>query len=331
MTSNRDSAWPDMSHATDRKDASASTWFGSVGNVFWLYPLITGSYLIASTWSVGIAEAAFMAQGIKPHPKGGSETAWIEYAVRTVLILNYSLICFALQNLPVVGRILSFLVMSFVDGFFCFEQIWSVRGWPLEKRLRFAESHWSFLMGFGIPSTMISFFHPSGLLNLMLFMLVFPICTLLAYLAVPQPQSTSFGAQTAMLPSTMPGRSHEPHLSLFLPARIPLFWPTVRVRRWLLSRIPPAVPPKPIGVGMPRRSMSTMPAPTTALPRRSAASFVGGAWSSTPKGRMVSAPVLDKASMSYEHNTNKGNPLHASAVSIPMSEALEARKMQKRA
>ena len=46
---------------------------------------------------------------------------------------------------------------------------------------------------------------------------------------------------------------------------------------------------------------------------------------------MVSAPVLDKASMSYEHNTNKGNPLHASAVSIPMSEALEARKMQKRA
>ncbi|EDP43443.1 hypothetical protein MGL_2453 [Malassezia globosa CBS 7966] len=137
--------------------------------------LLMKSYLIASTWSVGIAEAAFMAQGIKPHPKGGSETAWIEYAVRTVLILNYSLICFALQNLPVVGRILSFLVMSFVDGFFCFEQIWSVRGWPLEKRLRFAESHWSFLMGFGIPSTMISFFHPSGLLNLMLFMLVFPI------------------------------------------------------------------------------------------------------------------------------------------------------------
>lgn len=31
------------------------------------------------------------------------------------------------------------------------------------------------MMAFGLPSTAISFFHPSGLLNLMLFMLMFPV------------------------------------------------------------------------------------------------------------------------------------------------------------
>lgn len=175
-----------------------------------------------------------------------------------MLIVNYSIPCLLLQNLPWVGHVLSFLVMSFVDGFFCFEQVWSVRGWPLEKRLRFAESHWSFLMGFGVPSTLVSFFHPSGLLNLMLFMLVFPICTLLAFLAVPQPHSAALGAQTAMLPSTVHGAGNAQNtpLAWCLPARIPLFWPTVRFRRWVSTRMatemPPLIPRKPMSASQHR-------------------------------------------------------------------------------
>jgi hypothetical protein len=41
--------------------------------------------------------------------------------------------------------------------------------------MRYAESRWAYMIAFGLPSTAISFFHPSGLLNLMLFMLVFPV------------------------------------------------------------------------------------------------------------------------------------------------------------
>lgn len=277
-----------------------SAWFGSVGHVFWLYPLIAGSYLLASTWSTSIAEAAFLAQNIQPRTPPQADAIWVEHVVRLALVLNYSIVCFAVQSLPWVGPPLAFLFMCFVDGYFCFEQVWAGRGWSLEKRLRFAESHWSFLVGFGVPSTAISFFHPSGLLNLMLFMLVFPICIVLAYLADPQPRSAAFGAQTTMLPSTVQG-GREQMLAWLLPARIPLFWPTVRLRRWLGRRWTPPLPPKPA-------PMRAAPAPSSpATPRRSAASFVGGAWSPAPAVRPAAAP-------------------HASAVHIPMADSLGTRK-----
>jgi len=283
-----------------RREEGASAWIGSVGHVFWLYPLIAGSYLLASTWSTSIAEAAFLAQNIQPRAAPPVDHPWVEHVVRFALVLNYSVACFAVQSLPWVGPLLAFVFMCFVDGYFCFEQVWVVRGWSLEKRLRFAESHWSFLLGFGVPSTAISFFHPSGLLNLMLFMLVFPICTVLAYLADPQPHSSAFGAQTSMLPSTVQG-GREQLLAWLLPARIPLFWPTVQLRRWLVRRWAPPLPPKPTPA--PSRPVSQAPLSPLA-PRRSAASFVGGAWSPAP------------------------GP-HTSAVHIPMADSLGTRKSHK--
>ncbi|CCU99074.1 unnamed protein product [Malassezia sympodialis ATCC 42132] len=258
------------------------------------------SYLLASTWSTSIAEAAFLAQNIQPRAAPPVDHPWVEHVVRFALVLNYSVACFAVQSLPWVGPLLAFVFMCFVDGYFCFEQVWVVRGWSLEKRLRFAESHWSFLLGFGVPSTAISFFHPSGLLNLMLFMLVFPICTVLAYLADPQPHSSAFGAQTSMLPSTVQG-GREQLLAWLLPARIPLFWPTVQLRRWLVRRWAPPLPPKPTPA--PSRPVSQAPLSPLA-PRRSAASFVGGAWSPAP------------------------GP-HTSAVHIPMADSLGTRKSHK--
>lgn len=287
-------------HLIQRHEDEVSAWIGSVGHVFWLYPLIAGSYWLASTWSTSIVEAAFLAQNIQPRPVPRADHPWVEHVVRVALVLNYSLACFAVQSLPWIGPPLAFLFMCFVDGYFCFEQVWVVRGWSLEKRLRFAESHWSFLVGFGVPSTAISFFHPSGLLNLMLFMLVFPICTVLAYLADPKPHSSAYGAQTSMLPSTVQG-GREQYLAWLLPARIPLFWPTVQLRRWLARRWAPPLPPKPTPVAQhPVREGPLSPL----TPRRSAASFVGGAWSPAP------------------------GP-HTSAVHIPMADSLGARKSHK--
>lgn len=283
-----------------RHEEGTSAWIGSVGHVFWLYPLIAGSYLLASTWSTSIAEAAFLAQNIHPRAALQVDRPWVEHAVRLALVLNYSVACFAVQSLPWVGPPLAFVLMCFVDGYFCFEQVWVVRGWSLEKRLRFAESHWSFLVGFGVPSTAISFFHPSGLLNLMLFMLVFPVCTVLAYLANPQPCSSAFGAQTSMLPSTVQG-GREQLLAWFLPARIPLFWPTVQLRRWLARRWAPPLPPKPVPISPHPAKQAPL---SSVAPRRSAASFVGGAWSPAP------------------------GP-HTSAVHIPMADSLGARKSHK--
>ncbi|PKI85662.1 hypothetical protein MVES_000016 [Malassezia vespertilionis] len=218
---------PDLARLwKDPGDKETLIWVGSVSNVFWLYPLIAGSYLIAATWTSGIAEAVLSAQNMRENVARmhARNTTWVDRISRIILIVNYSVVCYALQYTPYLGKLLSFFVLSLVDGYFCFEQVWIVRGWSFEKRLRFCESHWTYLVGFGIPSTLVSFFHPSNLLNMLLFMLVFPMCTVLALLAEPQPNTRSlqgtFGmdtltytillANSAVTPLVARGRSHRP-------------------------------------------------------------------------------------------------------------------------
>ena len=256
--------------------------------------------MVASTWTSGVAEAAYRAITAQAPSMREDENTWHAYFCRGVLIANYSVLCLVLQSLPWIGRPLAFAVMSIVDAYFCFEQVWIVRGWSLEKRLRFCESHWSYLFGFGVPSTAVSFFHPSGMLNLMLFMLVFPFCTLIAYLAEPLPHSTSIGAQTSMLPTTPTTGSRE--LSILLPARIPFFWPTVHIRRWLYRFVAPA-PKKafiPAPASKPRTSLDT-----ASPARRSAATFVDGAWTSasptTWQASSVSIPMADTIGSRRSH------------------------------
>ena len=158
----------------------------------------------------------------------------------------------------------------------------------------------------------------------MLFMLVFPICSVLALLADPQPQSTALGSQAAMLP-TAPQADRSKELSLLLPARIPFFWPTVRFRRLLVAHVAPAISQyvPPAASGTPRKKYD-QPGMPSSVPRRSAAQFVGGAWTSAPA--TPSPPV-------YEAPAQPA-PWHASAVSIPMAadqSTLGARKFQKMA
>ncbi|WFC95706.1 hypothetical protein MBRA1_002359 [Malassezia brasiliensis] len=310
---------PEFRGAEEEEETHA-VWVGSVSSTFWLYPLIAGSYLVASTWTLGVAEAAFSAQNLhvpEMHERL-QHTSWVEHVSRAVLIANYSLVCLALQYLPWIGPILAFLIMSLVDGYFCFEQVW--------VRLRFSESHWSYLIGFGVPSTAVSFFHPSGLLNLMLFMLVFPMCTVLALLAEPMPTSSSLGSQATMLP-TGPHHDRSKELSALLPARIPLFWPTVRVRRVLLAFAPRVTP---LSTGShPAPKKYDRPGMPPRMPRQSAAQFVGGAWTGSrvgsPSPSATPAPVPTATAGSAA-------PWLASSVSIPMASdqgSLGARKSHK--
>ena len=194
------------------------------------------------------------------------------------------------------------------------------------QRLRFSESHWSYLMGFGIPSTAISFFHPSGLLNLMLFMLVFPVCTVLALLADPVPHNASVGSQSTMLPST-PTADQSKALSPLLPVRIPFFWPAVRLQRLIQRYIKPTSVRKKSGIptstvaGVPGGAPVANTTPSS-TPRRSAAQFVGGAWTGSPAAQAEpatpeAAPVSAAAA-----------PQVSTAINIPMGEpgALGSRK-----
>lgn len=219
---------------------------GSLGNVFWLYPLIGGSYLLASSWTSDIAQATFKLR--HGHLKNlslsnnsippGTSRRLLQESYRVLLILNYIAIYFVLVQIPYIGRILAFLFMSMVDGYYCFEQVWISRGWSLEKRMRYCEERWSYFVAFGLPSTAVSFFHPSGLLNLMLFMLVFPFCTVLAMMAHPQPRLSASGSATTTPDYSVSAGSDSAPLSRLLPTRIPIFWPTIKLHKLLLKTLP---------------------------------------------------------------------------------------------
>lgn len=200
---------------------------GTVGSVWWLYPLIAGSYYLASTWTMDVAQATYKIKHGRALSMNFSQPISADFSRklileshRVLLVVNYTVISLLLQQIPWIGRWLSFLFMvcphslvnkcvsckfttlslwpshvqSFIDAYYCYEQAWIARGWSLERvspdfllagkdirtdasiqRMRYAESRWAYMIAFGLPSTAISFFHPSGLLNLMLFMLIFPV------------------------------------------------------------------------------------------------------------------------------------------------------------
>lgn len=202
--------------------------------------------MLAAQWSTDVATAAYTAQ--HGHNRGMSDVTLPTTTSRKVLlesyriflILNYTVICLILERIPFIGRTLGFLFMSLVDGYYCFEMGWVARGWSVERRMRFVESRWAYFLAFGLPSTFVSFFHPSGLLNLGLFMLVFPFCTVLAMLASPQPKSSLSSSTTSVLsPTSSSSGFGGPKLALFAPSRIPVFWPTVKLYRLLLKFFPP--------------------------------------------------------------------------------------------
>lgn len=229
-----------------RDIAQSGSMVGSLGNVFWLYPLIGGGYLLASSWTADVAQATYKLR--HGHLKNlslsnnsippATSRRLLQESYRVLLILNYIAIYLLLGQVPYIGRVLAFLFMSFVDGYYCFEQVWVSRGWSLERRMRYCEERWSYFVAFGLPSTAISFFHPSGLLNLMLFMLVFPFCMVLAMLAHPQPRLSPSGSATSTPDYNGVAGGDSAPLSRLLPSRMPVFWPTVKLHKLLLKSLP---------------------------------------------------------------------------------------------
>ncbi|PWZ02992.1 hypothetical protein BCV70DRAFT_220190 [Testicularia cyperi] len=237
-----------VAHDIASSAGSTGSLVGSLGNVFWLYPLIGGSYLLASSWTADIAQAAFklrhgharnlsLANASLPP---GTSRRLLQESYRMILIINYTIVYLLLGQVPYLGRWLSFLFMCMVDGYYCFEQVWISRGWSLERRMRYCEERWSYFVAFGLPSTAVSFFHPSGLLNLMLFMLVFPFCAVLAMLANPQPRISASGAAAASTGygSAGSGLDVSAPLSRLVPSRLPIFWPTIQLHRLVLKTLP---------------------------------------------------------------------------------------------
>ncbi|XP_020530647.1 protein EI24 homolog isoform X2 [Amborella trichopoda] len=147
--------------------------------VFWFYPLYISSYIISIGWYNDIAQSAFHVIGGVGHktaqPSGQNDLSnavnhvgrpdgfeGIVYGfgeqVYSFLMLNIFYIeVTALGFIPYAGKLMNFLLLSWMYAYYCFEYKWSLSVQGLDKRLNFFETNWAFFAGFGSPCAVVTF------------------------------------------------------------------------------------------------------------------------------------------------------------------------------
>ncbi|KAL7198218.1 hypothetical protein ACSBR2_020683 [Camellia fascicularis] len=134
--------------------------------VLWFYPLYIFSFIISSMWYNVIANYGFLAnakygntvtklssspkatQTDKPTDLGGVMIG-IAKQVYSVLVLNvFFLEVVVIGFIPYIGKVLNFLLISWMYANYCFEYKRNFSGLSLDKRLDFVESNWAFFAGF---------------------------------------------------------------------------------------------------------------------------------------------------------------------------------------
>lgn len=119
-------------------------------NTLWFYPVIAISYYMASSWTRDVVK------GLSSHGKraslaglasSGTRRRLLQQSYQPILFLNYLVVALAIRAwIPWVGSSLSFCFVSFVDAYYCFDPVMASRGWPVERRLRYVESRWAYMV-----------------------------------------------------------------------------------------------------------------------------------------------------------------------------------------
>ncbi|KAI9482777.1 MAG: etoposide-induced protein 2.4-domain-containing protein [Benjaminiella poitrasii] len=152
-------------------------------------------------------------------PSAAPNTATVSSLASTILTvilyINCGLFANFISKLPIVGRFLCFWMNCMIMSYYAFEYQWVYKGWNIERRLSYMESHWAYFLGFGFPATMITFFL-SFLRSGAMFALIYPFFIIMAMLSVPK------GANPYN--QTM-ASGEKAHNELTLPNKIPLFYP----------------------------------------------------------------------------------------------------------
>ncbi|KAI4296201.1 hypothetical protein L6164_036177 [Bauhinia variegata] len=149
--------------------------------VFWFYPLYVFSIVLSTLWYNDIAKYGYAAMGrskstVEENTSQNSMT--VENATRvkrlsglggvmigigeqvySVLLLSvFFLEVYATGFLPYIGKVLNFLLLSWMYAYYCFEYKWNFNEVALDKRLDYFESNWAFFAGFGSPCVLAIFF-----------------------------------------------------------------------------------------------------------------------------------------------------------------------------
>ncbi|ESQ38814.1 hypothetical protein EUTSA_v10028801mg [Eutrema salsugineum] len=171
--------------------------------VFWFYPLYMLSFILSNIWYNDIAKYGFeaiekfelssaeavrkgevpasvnMANAERPSGLGGVMIGIGEQVYSILLLTFFFLEVYVVGVLPYIGKILNFLLLSWMYAYYCYEYKWNFSGIPLERRLEFFESNWAFFAGFGSPCVLAIFFL-SPLVSGALMAILFPLFVLTA-------------------------------------------------------------------------------------------------------------------------------------------------------
>jgi etoposide-induced 2.4 mRNA len=155
--------------------------------MFWLFPMLVLTLVLNTVWYQEIADQVFKQEHPKySHPPRSLGHVARDEIYRSALILVLSVQSWAcLFFLPFpLAQILALVQTSWTLAFYAYDYGWTLAGWPLEKRLRFFQERWVFMLGFGLPLGVLALALPlwSGFV---VYALVFPVMMILALITPP--------------------------------------------------------------------------------------------------------------------------------------------------
>ncbi|GLJ24404.1 hypothetical protein SUGI_0466070 [Cryptomeria japonica] len=179
--------------------------------VFWFYPMYVFSFIISTLWYNEIAEQAckVMEQSEQEPQRQNSEegstgnrqfvtdsgdnldglegmmTVIAEKIYSCLMLSIFFVEVSAISYVPFIGKILNFLLLSWIYAYYSFEYKWNFIGWSLDKRIGFFETNWAFFAGFGSPCVLPIVFS-SQLVSSGIMAILFPLCVLAATATHPQ-------------------------------------------------------------------------------------------------------------------------------------------------
>ncbi|XP_054799998.1 protein EI24 homolog [Prosopis cineraria] len=213
--------------------------------VFWFYPLYVFSIVLSAIWYNDIAKYGYDAVGRSKSTveESSSHTKSSEKAnssntkrlsglggviigageqVYSILLLSvFFLKVYATGFIPLIGKVLNFLLLSWLYAYYCFEYKWSFNEVALDKRLDYFQSSWAFFSGFGSPCVFAIFFF-SPLVSYGIMAILFPLFVLTA-------AGSKVDQEILLEKSKWRG---------VRVGRLPIFYISDKLLIWMLSRLP---------------------------------------------------------------------------------------------
>lgn len=166
--------------------------FAILYNVFWTYPIYSISFFLNTIWYGDIASHACKVLHRTAAAGGGVGSAaapaknrslfsiqallWKagEEILRNILSLLFLSQIVLFMFIPYVSDAATMLLLSVFYAYYCFEYKWSALGLPLTRRLDMVEASYPYYLGFGLPSTLLTFYLPY-FISAGLFAFLFPL------------------------------------------------------------------------------------------------------------------------------------------------------------